>query len=54
VLGREWPQSKREATELINELQLEPVLRALENTPDPWVQASGRLGEMGPVGWVRE
>ena len=38
--GREWPQSKREATELINELQLEPVMRALADAPGAWAQTS--------------
>jgi hypothetical protein len=40
ALGREWPHSKREATELINELQLEPLMRVLEDAPGAWVQAS--------------
>jgi hypothetical protein len=39
ALGRTWPQTARDATELINELQLEPVIRALTEQPEGWAQA---------------
>jgi hypothetical protein len=36
ALGRSWPQTARDATELINELQLEPIIRALGEHPEAW------------------
>jgi hypothetical protein len=40
VLGRSWPDSRRDASDLIRELEFEPVVRALANTPSAWLETN--------------
>lgn len=38
ALGKEWPENRREASELIGELEVEPAVRALASSPEAWLQ----------------
>jgi hypothetical protein len=40
ALGHDWPDSRRQASELIRELEVEPLERALAGTPSAWLEPS--------------